>query len=130
MIDPAEQAKIEGVGRARGVDFRFLVALRETENGGPGREFGVLVVHAPTWDDQANAAAVTIRHTIGRFWINTGADPWDDPTARYSDYFVRYFSRGGPGYDGYAPLGADNDPKGLNANHYKNLTMFYRQACA
>ena len=128
-LSPEEQARCVVVGRHRGVDYRLLIALRQTENGRPGREFGVLSVPALTWDDQANAAAVTIRHTIGRFWIHTGDDAWDDTRTRYSDAFLRYFSRGGPGYDGYAPLKAENDPKDLNSNHYPNLLTFYRLAC-
>lgn len=89
----------------------------------------MLIPGEDTWDKQAADAARTIRHVIGRCWINLGYDPWEEANARYGDLFVRYFSRGGPGYDGYAPLGAENDPQGLNKNHYLNLLSFYRQEC-
>lgn len=120
-----EDPKILSVASKQGIDWRLLRALRETENGGPGKEFGVLDMHADTWDQQAEIAARTIRHTVGRYWMHFGSDPWDDTVGRYSPAFLAYFSRGGPGYAGYAPLHVANDPNDLNANHLGNLTRFY-----
>ena len=123
--NPAEDADIERIAAAQGVDWRFLKALRRTEDGGSGRQFGVLSVPAPTWTDQATIAARTIRHTLGRYWENVRDDPWDEAKAGYANDFIHYFSSGGAGWPGYCPLGAANDPTGLNAHHYPNLLAFY-----
>lgn len=125
-----EKARCAVVGMKHGIDYRLLIALRETENGGPGREFGVLDMNASTWDQQAEIAARTIRHTIGRWAKSVGGDWWDDEHGCYTESFLQYFSRGGPGYVGYAPLRAANDPTGLNANHFPNLAEFYAKAGA
>lgn len=129
---PAEEAVRCGVVAERhAIDVRLLIALRQTENGAPGREFGVLSVPAATWDEQAAVAARTIRHTVSRFARNVSSFGWwDDERGRYTEDFVLYFSRGGKGWEGYAPLRAANDPTGLNANHYPNLSRFYAALCA
>jgi hypothetical protein len=133
VILASERARIDAVAARHGIDSRLLVALRQTENGGPGREFGIMD-GATTWDDQADHAARTIRHTIGRFARAVGAfDWWDDEGGRYTDRFLTYFSRGGPGYDGYAPVKnppVENDPTNLNVNHLRNLTVYYQAECA
>lgn len=128
--NPAEDIDIRRVATEQGIDWLFLRALRRTENGGDGRQFGVLSVSAPTWTEQATVAARTIRHTLGRYWQNTHLDPWDEAVGGYSPTFVRYFSAGGIGWTGYAPAGAANDPTGLNANHARNLEAFYRPTVA
>jgi hypothetical protein len=122
---PTEDVDIARVATEQGIDWRFLKALRRTENGGPGREFGVLAVPAPSWTDQATIAARTIRHTLGRYWENVRKDPWGEAARGYQDDFVRYFSQGGPGWAGYCPLHAPNDPTNLNPNHARNLLAFY-----
>ena len=128
--NPAENVDIARVAQEQGIDWRFLLALRKAENGGPGREFGVLAVPAPTWADQATVAARTIRRTLGRYWQHVKTDPWDETTHGYSADFIRYFSAGGPGWPGYAPRGAENDPTDLNAHHVRNLMAGYTAACA
>ncbi len=125
MYSPQEDPQILAMASKHGIDWRLLKALRETENGGPGREFGVLDMHADTWEQQADIAARTIRHTVGRYWMNLKSDPWDDVVGRYRPTFLSYFSRGGQGYVGYAPLHVANDPHDLNANHLGNLTHYY-----
>lgn len=55
-LPPWEQEAIIRIARQAGVDPRLLAAVRLTENGGPGREFGVLSVPAPTYDDQERVA--------------------------------------------------------------------------
>lgn len=130
MIPVDEKARCAVTAMRHGIDHRLLIALRATENGGPGREFGVLDHDAATWDQQADMAARTIRHTIGRFARNVSAFGWwDDQHGVYTEAFLQYLSRGGVGYDGYAPLRAANDPTGLNANHWPNLARFYAEQC-
>jgi hypothetical protein len=103
------------------VDPRFLGALRRAENGGPGREFGVLSVPAPTYEDQVRLAAASIRRNVERFEA-TGRVAVDPAIGRYSEEFIRFFS------NRYAPVGAANDPTGLNQHHARNLIRLYAQA--
>ena len=112
----------ETAGRA-GIDVEFLTALRKIENGGPGREFGVLSVPAPTYEAQARVAAESIRRSLQRFEA-AGGTPIDVRTGRYTEEFIRFFSAR------YAPIGAANDPTGLNRHHAPNLIRRYAQLAA
>lgn len=105
------------------VDPAFLAAIRKTENGGPGREMGILSVSAPTVIEQYTVAARTVSNNLSRYQSETGNTALVD-RQRYSDDFVRWFSAR------YAPIGAANDPTNLNANHAGNLLDNYRRAQA
>lgn len=103
-----------------------LCALRKAENGRPGRELGVLSLHAPTLTDQARIAAASFRNHIGRCDIvhiqarGVGG--------LFTDAYLESFSTGIPGLSsGWAPRKAENDPGGLNVNHVVNLIAFYRR---
>ena len=101
-----------------GVDPALLAALRRTENGGRGREFGVLSTPASGLEAQARVAAVSIRNSLARYAAQGGAAV-DPATGRYTEDFLRFFSAR------YAPVGAANDPAGLNRFHAKNLIALY-----
>jgi hypothetical protein len=118
-----EASTIAGHARREAVDERFLRALRRAENGRPGREFGVLSVPAPTFDDQARIAAESVRRNVERF-EKTGGRAIDPASGRYTDEFIRFFSAR------WAPVGAANDPTGLNRYHARNLTRLYAKASA
>lgn len=118
-----EQRVIQRTAERAGVDPAFLQALRRAENGGPGREFGVLSVPAPTYEDQARVAAETIRRNVERF-EGVGGQAVDAATGRYTPEFIEFFSRR------YAPVGAANDPRGLNRHHARNLLRLYTDALA
>jgi hypothetical protein len=113
-----EEAVIKETAERAGIDPDFLRALRRVENGGPGREFGVLSVPAPTYRDQAVVAAETVRRNVGRY-EQTGRHAIDPATGRYTPEFIRFFS------GRYAPVGAANDPTGLNRYHQRNLLRAY-----
>lgn len=104
-----------------GIDPSLLAALRRVENGGPGREFGILSVSAPGLEAQARVAANTIQRTLARF-ERLGGEAVDGATGRYTDGFLRFLSAR------YAPIGAANDPMGLNRFHAENLVALYRKA--
>ena len=112
-----EEAIIQETSAQAGIDPDFLAALRRVENGGPGREFGVLSVPAPTYSDQARIAAESVRKNLERF----KGEAVDSVTGRYTESFIRFFSRR------YAPEGAANDPMGLNRFHAKNLIAVYQK---
>lgn len=124
-----EQQLIVQVARAKGVDPRALAAIRLAENGGPGREFGVLSVLATavykarvaqvgTFQAQAEVAADTLRANEARYRAATGLAP-RDATGSYTREFWSFF--GGR----WAPIGAENDPGGLNQYWVANVTHFY-----
>lgn len=116
---PAEElATIERLAAQQGIDPQFLRALRQTERGGPGREFGVLSVSAPTYEDQARIAAERIAASAQRFTGQGGALT-EAGTDRYSAEFIKFFSAA------YAPAGAANDPRNLNQYHAGNLARLY-----
>ena len=119
-LPAAEQATITAAASRAAIDPSFLTALRRTENGGPGREFGVLSIPAPTYQDQARVAAESVRRSIGRFEA-TGGRAVDPVSGKYTSEFIEFFSRR------YAPVGAANDPKNLNQYHARNLIRLYAQ---
>jgi len=119
-LPSSEAERIKAAAARAAIDPRFLQALRRAENGRPGREFGVLSVSAPTYADQARWAAASIRRNIERFEAG-GGTAVDPATGRYSEDFIRFFS------NRYAPVGAANDPTGLNQHHARNLIRLYGQ---
>jgi hypothetical protein len=116
----AEEATIKDVAARAAIDPVLLHALRRAENGGPGREFGVLSVPAPTYHDQARIAAESIRRSVERFEAG-GRRAFDPLSGRYTREFIEFFSRR------YAPVGAGNDPANLNQYHAQNLIRLYTQ---
>jgi hypothetical protein len=118
-----ERQVIRRTAERAGIDPALLQALRRAENGGPGREFGVLSVPAPTYDDQARVAAETIRRNVERF-EQRGGQALDPASGRYTKEFIEFFS------SRYAPVGASNDPSGLNRHHAGNLVRLYAQAAS
>jgi hypothetical protein len=120
-IGPApEEELIRAAALRAAIDPRFLHALRRAENAGPGREFGVLSVPAPTYTDQARLAAESVRRNVERLDAK-GRSAIDPATGRYTEEFIRFFS------SRYAPIGAGNDPAGLNRSHARNLIRLYAQ---
>lgn len=113
MIDwTTEYPKIQAAALKYGVNPYFICAIRVAENGGPGREFGVLSVPAPTYDDQLRVCCVTVAHRMalyqGRAHDRVGV------VSIMSREFVRWFAQL------WAPIGADNDAGNLNTNWYTN----------
>lgn len=101
-----------------GIDARLLAAIRQAEMGGPGKEFGVTSINAPTYEDQARAAAITIRNNQQRYeeQYNISATGSD---GRFTPRFLGYLA------SKYAPINAANDPLGLNANWLTNVASGY-----
>ena len=115
-----EQAKIFYWAAKIGVQPEFLAAIRMAENGGPGREFGVLSQEANTYDLQCKLAALSIRNNLFRF-VTDNSNMWPTVNDRYSNVFIAYMGRR------WAPVGARNDPNGLNKNWIVNVTNFYKE---
>lgn len=105
-IPPADRAILDRVADAYGLQGdarRLLYAIRIAENGGPGREMGVLAPaamryagdHARSLELQARWAAGTIRR-------------------RYTGDLPAFAAR-------WAPAGAANDPEDMNRNWLPNI---------
>ena len=83
----------------------IVAAIRYAENGGKGKEYGILHPRVkPTYRSQAGWCAATVQKNYDR-WVKAG---------RKGDYLVFLSKR-------YCPIGADNDPNGLNHNWLGNV---------
>ena len=104
---PSEYATIVKAAKrndCHGELFIILLAIRKAENGGPGREFGIMNPKADNLDKQAGWASATVVKNYQR-WIKAG---------RKEDYIVFLGNR-------YCPVGAENDPNDLNKHWIKNV---------
>ena len=89
----------------------IVSAIRYAENGSKGREYGILHPRVkPTYRSQAGWCAKTVQNNYDR-WIKAG---------RKGDFISFLGSR-------YCPIGADNDPNGLNAHWIHNVTHYVKQ---
>ena len=104
---PSEYATIAQAAKrndCKGELFIVLLAIRKAENGGTGREFGIMNPKADNLDKQAGWAAATVVKNYAR-WIKAG---------KKEDYIVFLGNR-------YCPVGAENDPNDLNKHWIKNV---------
>ena len=125
-----EIARMRVAAESRGVDVRFIATIRKVEDGRPGREFGVLSVHAPNYDSQLREACISVAHRAALFEVHESCscEPLFEYTSahgmRYSDAFIRHFA------GVWAPVqGADNDPTHLNDNWLNNAREIYSRFC-
>ena len=86
----------------------IVSAIRYAENGGKGREYGILHKRVkPTYRSQAGWCAATVQKNYDR-WVKAGKH----------GKFINFLGRV------YCPVGAKNDPKGLNVHWIRNVTKF------
>lgn len=96
----------------------IVAAIRFAENGKPGREYGVLGAgvrrdmkrKGDTYRPQAGWCAATVQKTYDR-WTKAG---------KPGEFIVFLGKR-------YCPVGADNDPTGLNKHRIKNVTRISKE---
>jgi hypothetical protein len=92
-------------------EFRLIFyAIRMAEHGRAGREFGILHPKADTLDRQAGWCAATILKNHRR-WLDAG---------RPGEFLEFLAGR-------YCPVGAANDPDGLNVHWLGNVRHWYRR---
>ena len=120
-LPEVEQQDIIRIAAEIGVPAAFLAAIRIAENGGDGRQFGVLSESADTYEAQARIAALSIRNNQWRHVLRFKEWPVDG-TGLLSEGFVKFMQ------SRWAPIGADNDPNGLNANWSRNVLRAYRNS--
>ena len=86
----------------------IVAAIRYAENGGKGKEYGILHPRVkPTYRSQAGWCAATVQKNYDR-WVKAG---------RKGEFIVFLGNR-------YCPVGAENDPNGLNKNWTKNIRFY------
>jgi hypothetical protein len=108
-----EQALIRIAAARYGLDWHFVAAIRKAEDGGRGREFGVLSVKAPTYLAQLDVCCQTVRRRLAEYDVDSQAlELHEAPDARqvvvYHRDFINHFAAI------WAPGGAGNGPHGLN----------------
>jgi len=89
----------------------IVAAIRYAENGGKGKEYGILHPRVkPTYRSQAGWCAATVQKNYDR-WVKAGKN----------GDFISFLGAK------YAPIGADNDPKGLNRHWVKNVKAYSKK---
>lgn len=96
----------------------IVAAIRKAENGAAGREYGILGEavrrdmkrRGDTYRVQAGWCAATVQKNYDR-WVKAGSK---------GDFIVFLGNR-------YCPVGAKNDPNGLNRNWIKNVTRISKE---
>ena len=128
MIDwSTEWPQIQAWSAKRGVDPFFIAAIRKAENGGPGREFGVLNVGADTYDDQVRVATRTIAGLLSGYLTNPCSALGEVngmKRVQYTPAFLKAVQ------EHWAPIGVANDPTNLNSNWLTDVTDAYRDFLA
>lgn len=123
MIDlKTEWPKIREVALQHGVDPLFMLAIRHAENGRPGREFGVLDGESNDFDRQLSKSTKTIRGFLDTYPHNPLIMMINGSGFRrlvYTEAFILFAQRR------YCPIGAENDPEGLNKNWATNVSKHY-----
>lgn len=86
----------------------IVAAIRYTENGSYGKEYGILAKGCKkTYRSQAGWCAATVYKRYNA-WVKLGS----------RGSFIEYLGKS------YAPIGASNDPKNLNKNWVKNVEYY------
>src|SRR5260370_29429640 len=114
-----EQALIKIAAARYGVDWHFVAAIRKAEEGGPGREFGVLSVKAPSYAAQLEVCCQTVRHRLVEYDGDNPAlelhqVPDGKQAVAYPRDFIAWFRAI------WAPHGVANHPTRLNPNSSSN----------
>lgn len=93
-------------------ETKLLYVIRKIENGGDGREMGVLTPAAMRFKgDSKRSLRLQAQWAAGTIKKRYKGD-------------LRAFA------DRWCPVGAENDPTGLNKNWYKNAKYYMERGCA
>lgn len=117
-----EAAYIIDAARYHHLDPALIAAIRRAENGGPGREYGILHPGADSYATQLEFCCNTIKHALTDCKRERPAAITNHDGAPYTPYttaFLAYLARR------YAPANADNDPTNLNQNWLHNVLAIY-----
>jgi hypothetical protein len=108
MLDFRDAVEVNIRPECRAELAPIVAAIRYAENGGKGREYGILHPRVkPTYRSQAGWCAATVQKSWDR-WKKAGG----------KGDFIDHLG------DRYFPVGADNDPTGLNRHWKRNVRHF------
>lgn len=110
------------------IEPELLMAIRTAENGAPGREYGIIpnaryaqdkgytmngtfYHYINETEKQVAWCARTVRNNLDRFALDS----------KGKENFIDYLG------EVYCPVGASNDPRGLNRHWEPNVQGFYEQ---
>jgi hypothetical protein len=117
-------AKRNGISETDHDSLAMLFAIRKTENGKHGKQFGVL--HKNAYAKQGETSSQSLDRQAG--WaasiLNKRKNEWSSmPVNEQSKYqgFHHYLQTK------YAPHGVKNDPTGLNKNWLNNFKTHYNE---
>lgn len=118
-LPPYEQAVIYAFAQAYNIPPEALAAVRIAENGPAGNDFGIVSLpDVDTYGEECRAAAESISANIARFSAKYGRSPFVGDKLTLA-FWVFMGSR-------YCPVGAANDPEGLNQGWPENCHTIYR----
>jgi len=100
--------------------YAFMLAIRKQEGGKEGKEFGIMHEEAINKNliTQAEWAFATILKDTKRWHLNTLICVGDRKREDFADW-IEYFGTK------YCPVGAENDPMGLNKFWLPNVRRNY-----
>lgn len=126
MVNLAQEwPRIRDVAVRYGVDPYFIAAIRIVENGGPGREFGVMLKNRTQMSDfefQLLGCVQTVVSSLNNFTGNplvTHKTAGDAIVLGYTEAFIATVQRK------HAPVGVSNDPNNLNRSWFVNVARTY-----
>ena len=114
-----EKPLIRDAAREKGIDPAFIMAIRHTENGGPGIEFGVEPPGRYAYDEQLRICVTTVAHRLETFQPTNPLVRNTTGRIVYTPRFIAYFA------GIWAPLSVANDPTNLNHNWPANCQQAY-----
>ena len=99
--------------------YALSLAVRRQENGGKGTVFGVMAAKETDLEEQARWAVVTFLKNIERWERAMKEENWRlKCPSKELDYIAYLGNR-------WAPVGASNDPAGLNQYWIPNVQRLY-----
>jgi hypothetical protein len=119
-----EQALIKIAAAKYGLDWHFVAAIRKAEDGGPGREFGVLSVKAPTYTAQLEVCCQSVRRRLVEYdrdhqTLELHEAPDGKQVVVYGGDFIEHFAAI------WAPGGAVKDPHGYHRSWCRKVSRWY-----
>jgi hypothetical protein len=114
---------IRAAAIAHGIDPFFVAAIRKAENGGPGKEFGVLTIKAPSYSEQLDGCCATVRNRMIEKPPRYRPRLLKSGISRLclTDDWIDWFG------SRWAPLNVANDPDSLNRNWSDNVVRLYQR---
>ena len=113
---------IQASASKHNLDYQWIRTIRAIENGGEGKQFGVLGVGADSYQAQLEVCCTTVAHRLEIYPANPLQRCYSAASVarmRYTRGWISYFA------SIWAPIGVSNDPTKLNSNWLSNALLTY-----